>query len=649
MVEIKQKGWILVEAVSKNTQNAISAKRTKRPQGKAFADFINNLGKTTAPKKNQHIAQSAESKFAESKLAQSAESKLAQSAESTKKTTQNFNQNLIKKVDFKSDSAQKADILSNLLSEKNEENLKSTPQKSPLDMILSRPKATQSKLNQTPEIKNNNAESNAESNAKSSVESSAESNAKLSAESTPKSTQNLKNLAMDSTKDLTQDSMKDSIKDSTRNSIKNSTKDSAIKLQKNKVENPQNIQLDSTKDSNLALDSKNDSTKDLAQDSIKNLVQDSTKDSTKDSTPKNNEAQNINAENKSNLGIKNTLKYGAFKAFDALSLLKPSDGKKLSDLIKKADELALNLQSIKYTKMGENKNIFDGIKTQNANEIKENATQNLAQNSTQNLAQKKDILIDSTTTNAPKKIDEKNSKNIQTKNESQIQNNDLKSNKITEQKLAEPKAESPLKNALENSDIKPINFDKSAESKLAESKSTESKLESKKEIATDLKDSTKDALKQENAPLSNEQSTAKIANKIFDARESMKNFAYALKQEIQNHKPPLSKITIELQPANLGSVEVSIISQGKNIQIQLHSNQQTLNLFIQNQSDLRTALAQIGYENVAMSFNNGAQMGFSDNSGKWRYESAPKNRNAFSLNDSDESEIFEIMITNNYA
>ena len=644
MLEIKQKGWILVEAVSKNTQNAISAKRTKRPQGKAFADFINNLGKTTAPKKNQHIAQSAESKFAESKLAQSAESKLAQSAESAesaKKTTQNFNQNLIKKVDFKGDSAQKADILSNLLSEKNEENLKSTPQKSPLDMILSRPKATQSKLNQTPEIKNNNAESSAESNAKSSVESSAESNAKLSAESTPKSTQNLKNLAMDSTKDLTQDSMKDSIKDS--------TKDSAIKLQKNKVENPQNIQLDSTKDSNLALDSKNDSTKDLAQDSIKNLVQDSAKDSTKDSTPKNNEAQNINAENKSNLGIKNTLKYGAFKAFDALSLLKPSDGKKLSDLIKKADELALNLQSIKYTKMGENKNIFDGIKTQNANEIKENATQNLAQNSTQNLAQKKDILIDSTTKNAPQKIDEKNTKNIQTKNESQIQNNDLKSDKIAEKKLAEPKAESPLKNALENSDIKPINFDKSTESKIAESKLAESKLESKKEIATDLKDSTKDALKQENAPLSNEQSTAKIANKIFDARESMKNFAYALKQEIQNHKPPLSKITIELQPANLGSVEVSIISQGKNIQIQLHSNQQTLNLFIQNQSDLRTALAQIGYENVAMSFNNGAQMGFSDNSGKWRYESAPKNRNAFSLNDSDESEIFEIMITNNYA
>ena len=53
------------------------------------------------------------------------------------------------------------------------------------------------------------------------------------------------------------------------------------------------------------------------------------------------------------LGIANTLKYGAFKAFDALSLLKPSDGKKLSELIKKADELSLNLQSVKYTKMAQ--------------------------------------------------------------------------------------------------------------------------------------------------------------------------------------------------------------------------------------------------------------------------------------------------------
>ena len=58
--------------------------------------------------------------------------------------------------------------------------------------------------------------------------------------------------------------------------------------------------------------------------------------------------------------------------------------------------------------------------------------------------------------------------------------------------------------------------------------------------------------------------------------------------------------------------------------------------------------------NVAMSFSNGAQMGFSDNSGKWKYESqrfgANKAGNTFGLNENDEqNEIFEIMITNNYA
>lgn len=697
---------MLVEALdSKNSIATKSAKGVKHAQKSTFADFINNLGKTTNAKKisaesnkNNHTI------LGEAKNLKDRDTSLA---------------SLGRNDNIKVDSAPKSEILSNILKGKNEE-IPQNSAPSPLESILSRPQATQTKLNQTPQIKNS-TESQTTQNFTNTPPPRAREEAKLPhqnpqdlkdmtqdlpknkveipLDSAPKTTisnetKNQKNITLNDSKEPKND-IKDSLLstnaqndkgmldsapkapkvESARDfnpALENTQKDSVPKI----AENPQKSPLDSAKkpplDSNLTQEN-------VQKDSAPKIGSALDSAKSQDSTP--NEAQNlpqnikIPDENKSNLGISQTLKYGAFKAFDALSLLKPSDGKKLSDLIKKADELALNLQSIKYTKMGENKGVFP----------LDSAKQNLGENKAQNLAQKpeneakvqanpaldsapkQDFALDSAKNeNMPKKIDEKSaeSKNIEVKNEAkkealQIKNSEAKNNdlKSAESKSAEPKnepkqvesnsAESPLKSALEteNSDIKPINL---KAQNIAESKK-ETPLESIKDSVKDAKDTPKPT--QENAPLTDAQGASKIANKIFDARESMRHFAYALKQEIQNHKPPLSKITIELQPANLGSVEVSIISQGKNIQIQLHSNQQTLNLFIQNQSDLRSALSQIGYENVAMSFNNGAQMGFSDNSGKWRYESAQKSRNTFSFNESNDEgdEVFEIMITNNYA
>lgn len=719
----------MVEAISKEVQNKVATKGSKKPQGKAFADFINDLGKTSAPKKTNTLnnTKSAESTPLQAPINNAQKSNITQDL-----TKQDF----IKKVDLKSDSAPKSEILSNLLKGKNEENLKDKTTQSPLDMILSRPQATQTKLNQTPQIKNS-AEPQPTQNFTNTLPPRAREEAKLPQQnpqdlkdtaqdvpknkveipldSAPKSaqnsntalenpqkspldsapkatisneTKNQKNITLNDSKEPKND-IKDSLLstnaqndnemlDSALNApkiesardfnpaLENTQKDSAPKL----AENTQKSPLDSAK--KPPLDS-NPTQENVQKDSAPKIGSALDSAKSQDSTP--NEAQNlpqnikIPDENKSNLGISQTLKYGAFKAFDALSLLKPSNGKKLSDLIKKADELALNLQSIKYTKMGENKSVA-GLDSTKQNLV--DKAQNLAQkpeneakmqaNQMLDSAPKQDFGKDSAKNeNITKKIDEKGaeSKNIEPKKEAPQTNNETKNNdlKNAESKSVEPKnepklsesksAESPLKNALETetNDIKPINL---KAQNIAESKK-ETPLDSIKDSAKDIKDAPKPT--QENAPLTDAQGTSKITNKIFDARETMRHFAYALRQEIQNYKPPLSKITIELQPANLGSVEVSIISQGKNIQIQLHSNQNTLNLFIQNQSDLRTALSQIGYENVAMSFNNGAQMGFSDNSGKWRYESAQKSRNTFSLNDkSDEvDEIFEIMITNNYA
>lgn len=826
---------ILVETATKEVPQSIAIKgynsdsiASKKSKGNksSFADFMKDLGKTTAQK--------------------SGESAMPNSAE------------MFKKVSDIGDSsasmeAKKTEILSNLLKGKSQEIKSEKAPQSPLDSILQRPKATHTKLNATPELKQPKESAEAQSGRFTNrdavlrslkgtnisfadsandapkfiktAETSADSpknSAIPSVSDLEKAGQNMaKNSANDAdsqiattksnlTKDLPKDSPK--ISDSrpqsqniatnqtanqTQNEMDSQSPQRAIDslespnaqdLQQSQPTKPSTAQtailndtpkIDNAQNKAPAIDSQGDknqnaqqstATSDSELPSTAQLLQDTPQIATQqnnapnntanqssqnapsqaqttaqkpidsgdssdlvdssDSSDLNEIAQNATKEPNADktqsfakLGIANTLKYGAFKAFDALSLLKPSDGKKLSELIKKADELSLNLQSVKYTKMAQtplSANYFANQLAASAPKITEpNLAPNLAQSANQTapkevpnqkaqndsaLAQVLSELPSESQKTQENKGESPKNEAVATKNEikndsaKNDKNGDLPNNgknlaqnskdssqnatqtldskspdlKIEQQKTAESKAQEntkiPESKTIEpkieqskieqpktpeqtpkndnpttppNSDLKPVSF------KVGESKFQAPKVESAQ--TQSIEPTQNNIANAESTP-----KTEQLGSKLFDARETMRHFAHNLRSEIQNYKPPLTKITLELQPANLGSVEVSIISQGKNIQIQLNAPQNTLNLFIQNQSDLRTALSQIGYDNVAMSFSNGSQMGFSDNSGKWRYESnANKFRNNFglkSLDDAqDENETFEIMITNNYA
>ncbi len=772
MVETATKEVPQSIAIKGYNSDSIASKKSKGNKN-AFADFMKDLGKTTAPKR--------------------AESAMLNPTE------------MFKKVSDTSDSsasmeAKKTEILSNLLKGKTQEIKSEKVAQSPLDSILQRPKATHTKLNATPELKQPKESAEAQNGRFTNRDAvlrslkgtnisfadsandapkfikTADSGVDLPTNSAIPSVSDLEkagqNMAKNSdinedlpdlktTQDLAKDSPSAPKNATTSAKIPNTAQQIEPKTNEPKAENitaePKQSSTTATSETdaklpnvaqllqdtpqiaqNNAPSQSSQNAPSQAQTTAQKSVDSSDSADLADSTELQEIAQNATKEPSTDktqsfakLGIANTLKYGAFKAFDALSLLKPSDGKKLSELIKKADELSLNLQSVKYTKMAQtplSANYFANQLANSAPKIAEpNLAMNLAQNTPNNanqsapkevpsqkaqndsalaqvlselpneaqktqenkgespkneaIATKNEIKNDSakndkngdstnngknlaqnstkdSSKNATQTID---SKSLETKNEqSKVaelkaqENAKMPESKAPEPKIEQSKIEQPKtpeqtpKNenptsTPPNSDLKPVSFKVGAN----ESKPQAPKVESAQTQSTEP---TQNNI----ASAESTQKTEQLGSKLFDARETMRHFAHNLRSEIQNYKPPLTKITLELQPANLGSVEVSIISQGKNIQIQLNAPQNTLNLFIQNQSDLRTALSQIGYDNVAMSFSNGSQMGFSDNSGKWRYESnANKFRNNFglkSLDDAqDESETFEIMITNNYA
>lgn len=87
------------------------------------------------------------------------------------------------------------------------------------------------------------------------------------------------------------------------------------------------------------------------------------------------------------------------------------------------------------------------------------------------------------------------------------------------------------------------------------------------------------------------------------ARETMRHFASQFKEEILNYKPPITRINLELNPANLGQVAMTISKKGKDLQVSITSNANVMAMFVQNAQELRQNLMQIGFNNLDLNFS----------------------------------------------
>ncbi|UOS69366.1 flagellar hook-length control protein FliK [Helicobacter pylori] len=128
------------------------------------------------------------------------------------------------------------------------------------------------------------------------------------------------------------------------------------------------------------------------------------------------------------------------------------------------------------------------------------------------------------------------------------------------------------------------------------------KEEKTKEVSDNkekTKESTNSAQNAQNAQASDKASE----NKSAAPKETIKHFTQQLKQEIQEYKPPMSRISMDLFPKELGKVEVSIQKVGKNLKVSVISHNNSLQTFLDNQQDLKNSLNALGFEGVDLSFS----------------------------------------------
>lgn len=101
-------------------------------------------------------------------------------------------------------------------------------------------------------------------------------------------------------------------------------------------------------------------------------------------------------------------------------------------------------------------------------------------------------------------------------------------------------------------------------------------------------------------------------------KETLQYFSQDLKEAVDQYKAPITKLSITLNPNNLGEVEVTLIQRGNNLHINFNSNANAMNLFIQNQAEFKNSLVNMGFTGLEMNFSDQGKREQNQNQGKNR-------------------------------
>ncbi len=142
-----------------------------------------------------------------------------------------------------------------------------------------------------------------------------------------------------------------------------------------------------------------------------------------------------------------------------------------------------------------------------------------------------------------------------------------------------------------------------ANSPLNDSTPTPLEKEEKTKEVSDNKEKAKETNSSAQSAQNTQANDKTSDNKSIAPKETIKHFTQQLKQEIQEYKPPMSKISMDLFPKELGKVEVIIQKVGKNLKVSVISHNNSLQTFLDNQQDLKNSLNALGFEGVDLSFS----------------------------------------------
>lgn len=119
----------------------------------------------------------------------------------------------------------------------------------------------------------------------------------------------------------------------------------------------------------------------------------------------------------------------------------------------------------------------------------------------------------------------------------------------------------------------------------------------------------------------------KMQDKIISRdiqQNSVRTFAAQMVEKISEFKPPVTRVNLQLHPAELGEVNITMIARANNLHVNVTSVNATMALFLQNQAEFKANLVNMGFSDIQMSFSDhkeGSNTQQNANKAKKSYES----------------------------
>lgn len=100
--------------------------------------------------------------------------------------------------------------------------------------------------------------------------------------------------------------------------------------------------------------------------------------------------------------------------------------------------------------------------------------------------------------------------------------------------------------------------------------------------------------------------------KLNEAKQMIKYLSNDVKNAIEDYKAPFTRVKVQLNPQKLGEVDLTIVQRGKNLHVNISSNNTAIHTLAMNANELKTQLNNSGINNASLNFNDGSNNPGSD-------------------------------------
>lgn len=95
--------------------------------------------------------------------------------------------------------------------------------------------------------------------------------------------------------------------------------------------------------------------------------------------------------------------------------------------------------------------------------------------------------------------------------------------------------------------------------------------------------------------------------KLNEAKQMIKYLSADVKSAIEDYRSPFTRVKVQLNPQNLGEIDLTVVQRGKNLHVNVSSNNAALNTLSMNINELKVQLSNNGINNATFNFSSGQQ------------------------------------------